>query len=76
MAVVVTVFEAAGLTASEKKTETMLLRTEGQTPPAAPLVKEAVRQRHRQTTQCLYLSGIVLESADLSFEIVRGIHLM
>ena len=30
MAVTVTAFEAAGLTVSEKKTETMLLRTPGQ----------------------------------------------
>ena len=32
MTVIVTVFEAAGLTVSEKKTETMLLRTPDQAP--------------------------------------------
>ena len=32
MAVIVTVFEAAGLTVSEHKTETMLLRTLNQAP--------------------------------------------
>ena len=32
MTVIVTVFEAAGLTISEKKTETMLLRTPNQAP--------------------------------------------
>ena len=41
MTVIVTVFEAAGLTVSEKKTETMLLRTSDQTPPANPLIIEA-----------------------------------
>ena len=54
MAVIVTVFEAAGLTVSEK-TETMLLRTPDQAPCTSPLVIEAAGQRYRQTTQFLYL---------------------
>ena len=41
MTVLVTVFEAADLTASEKKTETILLRTPDQTTFAPPLVIEA-----------------------------------
>lgn len=76
MTVIVTVFEAAGLTVSEKKTETMILRTRDQTPPPPPLVIEAAGQRYRQTTQFLYLGGIIHEDADLSLEIERRIRLM
>ena len=46
MTVIVTVFEAAGLTVSEKKTETMLLRTPDQPPRTSPLVIEAAGQRY------------------------------
>ena len=42
MTLIVTVFETAGLTVSEKKTETMLLRMWDQTPTAPSLVIEAV----------------------------------
>ena len=76
MIVIVTVFEAAGLTVSEKKTETMLLRTPDQTTLAPPLVIEAAGQRYKQTTQFLYLGGIIHENADLSLEIDRRIRLM
>ena len=48
--VIVTDFEAAGLTVSDK-TETMLLRTPDQAPCTSPLVIEAAGQRYRQTTQ-------------------------
>ena len=51
MTVIVTVFEAAGLTVSERKTETMLLRIPGQTSLAPPLAIEAAGQRYRQTNQ-------------------------
>ena len=44
--VIVTIFEAAGLTVSEKKTETMLLRTPDQPPRTSPLVIEAAGQRY------------------------------
>ena len=62
----------------------MLLRTPDQTHPATPLIIEAAGQRYRQTTQFLcrqttqflYLGGIIHESADLSFEISRRIRLM
>ena len=47
MTVIVTVLEAAGLTVSEKKTETMLPRTPDQAPCASPLVIEAAGQRYR-----------------------------
>jgi hypothetical protein len=76
MTVIVTVFEAVGLTVSERKTETMLLRTPGQTSLAPPLVIEAAGQRYRQTNQFLYLGGVIHENADLSFEIERRIRLM
>ena len=45
-AVIVAVFEAAGLTVSEKKTETRLLRTPDQTILAPPLAVEAAGQRY------------------------------
>jgi len=76
MTVIVTVFEAVGLTVSEKKTETMLLRTPDQTFTTSPLAIEAAGQKYKQTTQFLYLGGIIHENADLSFEIERRIRLM
>ena len=48
--VIVTIFEAAGLTVSEKKTETMLPRALDQEPCTSLLVIEATGQRYRQTT--------------------------
>ena len=54
MTVIETVFEAAGLTVSEKRTETMLLRTPNQAPQTPPLVIEAAGQRYG-TMQFLYL---------------------
>ena len=45
MTVIVTVFEAAGLTVLEKKTETMLLRTLHQVLPTSSLVVDAAGQR-------------------------------
>ena len=72
MTVIVTVLEAVGLTVSEKKTETtVFLRTRDQTILAPPLAIEAAAQRYKQTAQCVYLSGITHENADLSFEIDR-----
>ena len=53
--VIVTVFKAAGLTVSEKKTETMLPRTPDQAPQTSPLVIEAAGQRYRQAAQ--FVSG-------------------
>ena len=53
MTVIVTIFETAGLTASEKKTETMLLRTPDEALCTSPLVIVAAGQRYRQTTHCL-----------------------
>ena len=45
MTVIVTVFQAAGLTVSEKKTGTMLLRTPNQAIRTSPLVVEVAGQR-------------------------------
>ena len=74
MTVIVTVFEAAGLTVCEK-TETVLLRTPDQAPCTLPLVTEAAGQRHRQTTQFLYLGGLTDASADIIPEIKRRVRL-
>ena len=75
MTVIVTVFEPAGLTVSEKKTETMLLRTPDQAPCTSPLVIEAAGQSYRQTTQFLYLGGLIDASADIMPEIKRRVRL-
>ena len=75
MTVIVTVFEAAGLTVSEKKTETMLLRTPNQALRTSPLVIEAAGQRYKQTTQFLYLGGLIVANADIMPEIKRRIRL-
>ena len=74
MTVIVTVFDAAGLTVSEK-TETMLLRTPDQAPCTSPLAIEAAGQRYGQTTQFLYLSGLIDASADIMPEIKRRVRL-
>ena len=75
MTVIVTVFEAAGLTVSEKQTEAMILRTSDQAPCTSPLVIEAAGQRYRQTTQFLGLGGLIDASADIMPEIKRRVRL-
>ena len=55
MTVIVTVFEAAGLTASEKNTETMLLRTPDQTRCTSPLVVEAAGQKFCRIMKIFHL---------------------
>ena len=57
MVVIMTVFEAAGFTVPEKKTETMLLWTRNQALRTSSLVIEAAGQRYRQATQFSYLGG-------------------
>ena len=76
MTLIVTVFKAAGLTMSENKTDTMLLKTPDQTTLTPQLVIEAASQRYKQTTQFVYLGGVFHENADLSLEIDRRIRLM
>ena len=68
-------FEAAGLTVSEKKTETMMVRTPNQAPLSSPLVVEAAGQKYKQTSQFVYLGGAVNECADITPEIERRIRL-
>ena len=73
MTVIVTVFEAAGLTVSEKKTETMLFRTPHQEPQREPLVVEAADQKYKQTNRFTYLGGVIDENANINPEIERRI---
>ena len=75
MTVIVTVFEAAGLTVSEKKTETMPLRTPNKAIWILSLVIDAGGQRYMQTMQFLYLGGLVDASADIMLEMKRRIRL-
>ena len=63
------VVEAAGLTVSEKKTETMLQRTPDQAPRTAPLVIEAAGRTSRKATQLLYLGGLVNANTDIMPEV-------
>ena len=73
MNVIVTNFEAAALTVSKKKAETMLLRTPDQASRTSPLVIEAAGQRCRQAAQLLYLGGLVDASADIMKQIKRRV---
>ena len=75
MTVIVTVLDAAGLIVSEKKTETMLLRTPDQAPCTSPPVIEAAGQRYRRTTPFLYLGVLIDASADIMPEIKRRVRL-
>lgn len=75
MTVIMIVFEAAGLTVSDKKTETIRSRTPHQKPPHEPLVVEVADQGHKQTNQCIYLGGLVDENAEISPEVERRIRL-
>ena len=76
MTVIVTVSEAARLPVSGNKTDTMLLRTLGQTTLAPPLAIEAAGHMNKQTAQFLHLGGIMRENTDLSLEIDGRIHLL
>ena len=75
-AVIVAVFEAAGLAVSKKKTENMLLQRRDLAPRAPPFVIEAAGQRDKQTVQFLYLGGVIDEDADLMVEVKRRVRLM
>ena len=71
-----TVFEAAGFTVSEKKTEAILLQTPDQATLIPPRVVQAAGQGRKQKAQIMYLGGIAHENADLSLHIDRRIRLM
>ncbi|CAB1111644.1 unnamed protein product [Ectocarpus sp. CCAP 1310/34] len=75
MTIIVDVFGEFGLTVSEKKTETLLMRakdkpnTTSQPTPPPPLTIEAAGQKYAQTTEFRYLGGLVNEHGDLTREI-------
>ncbi|CAB1102654.1 unnamed protein product [Ectocarpus sp. CCAP 1310/34] len=75
MTVIVEVFGKFGLTVSETKTETLLMRakekhtTTPPPPPPPPLIIEAAGQRYAQTPDFRYLGGLVNDHGDLTREI-------
>ena len=74
MTTIVEVFGAFGLTVSEKKAETLLMRAPEKQPkkwwlPPPPLIIEAAGQKYAQTAQFRYLGGIVNEDGELTQEI-------
>ena len=74
MAIIVEVFGAFGLTVSEKKRDTLLMRVPEKQPkkggsPPLPLVIEAAGQKNAQTAQFRYLGGLVNEDGALTQEI-------
>ena len=79
MAVIVEVFGAFGLTVSEKKTETLLMRApekaqqpgETPTPPLPALEIAAAGQKYHQVHQFVYLGGLITEDADITRDINR-----
>ena len=58
-----------------RRRQTMLLRTPDRAPCTSQLVIEAAGQRYRQTTQFLYLGGLIDASADIMPEIKRRVRL-
>ena len=75
MAVVVAVFESAGLVFSENMMETML-QTRDRASRAPPLVIEVAGPKHKQTMEYLYFGGVIHEDADFMIEIKRRVRLM
>ena len=72
MGVIVVACQEFGLTVSEKKTEVMHLWSHPHTASNALRI-EVAGQRHKQTTEFVYLGGVISESADLDIEIKRRI---
>ncbi|MEP5728735.1 MAG: hypothetical protein ABJL67_05100, partial [Sulfitobacter sp.] len=69
MTVIVTVFKTAGRTVTERKKETMLLRTQHQTTLAPPLLIEEPGQGYKHAAQFSYPGGLIPENADPTIEI-------
>eukprot|EP00752_Nemacystus_decipiens_P018362 g16473.t1 len=72
MTIIVEVFREFGLTVSERKTLTLVMRVKEKQPPPLPpppLIIEAAGQRYVQTTEFRYLGGLVNEHGDLTREI-------
>ena len=74
MPIIVELFGAFGLTVSEEKTATLLMRApekqpkKGRSPPPPPVI-EAAGQKYAQTAQFRYLGGLVNEDGELTQEI-------
>ena len=78
MTVIGAVFEAAGLTVSETKADTTLLRTLNQVLPISLLVAEAAGQRYRLCTRCSFCTCAIClidANTDIMPEIKRRIRL-
>ena len=79
MTVIVEVFGAFGLTVSENKTETLLMRApekaqqpgETPAPPLPALDIAAVGQKYHQVHQFVYPGGLITEDADITRDINR-----
>ena len=79
MTVIVEVFGAFGVTVSEKKTETLLMRAsekaqqpgETPTPPLLALEVSTAGQKYNQVHQFVYLGGLITEDADITRDINR-----
>eukprot|EP00903_Cladosiphon_okamuranus_P011258 g10616.t1 len=72
MTITVEVLREFGLTVSERKTETLVMRVKEKQPPLMPpqpLIYEAAGQSYAQTTEVQYLGGLVNEQGDLTREI-------
>ena len=72
MTIIVEVSREFGLTVSERKTETLVMRVKEKQPPLLPpppLIIEAAGQRYAQTAEFRYLGGLVNEQGDLTREI-------
>lgn len=64
MTAIMEVFGEFGLTVSEKKTETFLMRVKGKKPAPTtrpPLISEAAEQRYAETAEFRYMCGLVNE---------------
>ena len=79
MTVIVEVFGALGLSVSEKKTETLLMRApekaqqpgETPAPPLPALEIAAAGQKYHQVHQFVYLGGLITEDADSTRDVNR-----
>ena len=67
MTAIVEKCDAFGLTVSEKKTETIVLRPPGE--PAQQLMIQAAGQRYAQKERFTYLGGTISEDADMPAEL-------
>ena len=71
MTVFAEVFDAFGLTISEKKTEIIWMQTSRA--PATPIAFDFEGQQYRQVIYFAYLGGTVIEFSNLSTEVGRRV---